>query len=142
MKSLLSFLILIMMNYAVDAAEYDDRNCNIFVVSAGNIITGSSGNFLSATIAVSKDLIAKHYKNYQVKIVGNETSTPDDIVDVGNFLLFFFDKYTEGIEYHGNSANIKTYITNGIDHLFDNNDNVWLVREHNWQYTNQHCEYN
>jgi hypothetical protein len=63
------------------------------------------------------------------------------VQEVGNFLLYTFDKYAPGIEYHANSVSVVAFIDNGLDRLFDNNDSVILVQESNWQYKNPHCRF-
>lgn len=144
MKSIFSslgLLVLTVMFSSVSfARDYGDKDCNIFVIQAGNVITGGFGNYLSAKVAVSKSLIQRDFKKFQVRILGSENISPSKIEDSGKFMIFVFDKYAKGIEYRGNSASVVAFISNGIDRLFDNNDNVLLVQKHNWQYTNPRCE--
>lgn len=141
MKNLfVSLLTLLAVSSFVQASDFGDKNCNIFVSSAENVVTGGNGNFLSASIVISKDLISRHFQNYQVQILGSESVKPTKIEDKGQFMVFTFDMYAKGVEYRGNSARVVAFITNGVDRLFDNNDNVLLVSEHNWQYTNQRCK--
>ena len=142
MKTFITVAALFLSSASAHAADYGDRDCNIYVSDAGNVITGGDGNYISATVVVSGDLINKYFQDYEVKINGYENAKPTRIEGKGAFLVFTFDKYRKGVEYHGNSARVEAYITNGVDRLFDNNDNVWLVRAHNWQYSNQRCKMN
>ena len=139
MKNLIVLSALLLTAANAHAADYGDKNCNIYVSKAGNVITGGWGNYLSATVVVSKDLIDRHFQKYQVRIAGSDKVAPTKVEDTGRKLVFTFENYARGIEYHGNSATINAYITNGIDRLFDNNDDVDLVQRYNWQYTNPRC---
>ncbi|MEQ1877888.1 MAG: hypothetical protein ABL958_14695 [Bdellovibrionia bacterium] len=136
---LLLFVTALSLSFSANARDFGDKDCNIYVVRAGNVITGGHGNWLSATVAVSKDLIARDFQRPVVRIQGSENVAPTEVKDGGSKLLYVFTNYRRGIEYHGNSASVVAFISNGIDRLFDNNDNVDLVQRYNWQYTNPRC---
>lgn len=151
MKTFFSMLITSLSLTLVCSSAFaeEDKDCQIFVVEAGNIVTGGHGNFISAKVAVAKQLVQNRFPNYQIKInkaedVKPTTVKPTTVTDAGDYLVFSFEKYRNGINYHGNRGTIVVYLTstndNGTDRLYDNNDNVWLVRDHNWQYTNQRCK--
>mgnify|MGYP001004239806 FL=1 len=141
MKKLLIVLCTILaISGQLHAADYGDKGCNIFVSDARNVITGGHGNYLSATILVSKDLINRDFQDYKVIILGSEAVQPTKVEDKGRFLEFTFDKYANGIGHHSATATIVAFITNGIDRLFDNNDIVNLVPKFGWYYTNPRCK--
>jgi hypothetical protein len=124
---------------AVYASDYGDTSCQIFVAQASNEITGCCGNFINAEVWVSKSLIARDFKDFQVKIQHFESAEPTRVVDQGDYIAFEFSRYREGVYYRTHTADIQAYITNGVDRLFDNNDNVVLTREFAWRYTNPRC---
>lgn len=144
MKSLLTFVLLMTVTLSIGsiskATDYGDKNCNIFVVQAGNVITGGQGVFLSAVVAVSKNLINQDFKNYKVSILGSENIAPTRVTENGGYLVYTYDRYTKGIDYSKGVAFVTVSISNGIDRLYDNNDYVLLNGDHNWQYTNQRCQ--
>lgn len=154
MKTLVPMCVLafsfFLVGSSAKAANYDDKNCQIFVVEAGNIVTGGYGNFIFAKVAVSKELIDRDFHDGVPQIGGYESVKPNLVEEVGEFKVFTFNKkneekdyyegYRDGINYHNNTATIEVFISNGIDSKSDKNDNVWLVPQHNWQYTNQKCK--
>ena len=135
-----TFLLFLLFSTSVFANDYGDKDCNIYVSYAANEITGGYGNFLNAEVVVKKELISKDFNNSKVRILGYEDIAPTFVQQRGNNVVFSFKRYAKGIVYHGNSATIVAYIDNGMDRLFDNNDNVVLVQRFNWYYTNPRCK--
>ena len=139
MKNVFIFTISIFIISAASASDYGDQNCNIFVSKAGNEITGGFGNYISATVIVTKSIIYSDFQNYSVRISGYEDIKPTKVFDIGDKRMFTFQRFRKGIYNQGAKTTVIAYIDNGIDRLFDNNDNVVLERMHNWQYSNPYC---
>lgn len=144
MRLILLLLVSLFLNANIQASDFGDHDCNIFISSAQNVITGGNGNFLSAKVVVKKDLLNKYFQNYQVRIINythpsSEDFVPTEVVDNGNSVIFVFDKYTKGIDYSRNGASVEAYISNGVDRLYDNNHEVDLTQSSNWMYFNQAC---
>jgi hypothetical protein len=138
----LSFVsVSLLSSVPVMARDYGDRDCKVYVSTAQNEITGRSGNYLTATVMVKKTLLEGDFlsRTSKVRIQGFEDVAPSSIDDRGSEMAYQFTRYAPGIENHTQSAIVTAYIDNGMDRLFDNNDNVDLVAQFNWRYTNPRC---
>jgi hypothetical protein len=143
---LIALLIGTLLTISVQAKDYGDKNCNIFITSAQNVITGGWGNYYSIKVKVTKNIIEQYYKDSTVSIsydVRGEwiTTSESTIADLGSTFEYTFN-LPFGATYHQDVLEVTAFIDNKIDRLFDNNipfGNALLNSRNNWYYSNHTC---
>ena len=138
-KNLFFLLVSIISPTLSLANDYEDKDCQIFVSKAENEITGGNGNWLNADVVVKRTLIDQYYQAPQVKIVGFENKTPSAEFEINDAVIYRFTHFSPGVAYKYNTASIQVYVSNGVDRLFDKNNEVKLVPENRWIYSNPKC---
>jgi hypothetical protein len=135
------------------ASDYGDKQCKIVLVVAENVITGGSGSFYEAKVAVSKDLLSQQYQGAFVRLQYNGNGPANDGAgpaqpisseDSGRYVTYLF-KLPFGAAYRSDTLRLIPYISNGIDRLFDNNfgeGEVLLERASNWRFNQGSCALN
>ena len=151
----LFFVMFIILSFNLMATEYDDQGCNIFISKALNVAdkcndgyyfcTGVNRSYYTVTVKVKKELIKRDYKNYEVVVVRDDREISSNgnyrqlkRYDEGEYYKFVIN-YSEGATHKSDSTIFKTYISNGIDSLWDNNmyaadREIQLSKFNGWDY--------
>ncbi len=135
-----SIILIVFFRVATYATDYGDKSCTIFVMDALKVVKdGGANNHLSLTVAMKKDVFTRDFKKYQVKLVEFPNAKVTWLDDRATHMLFHFENFAPGVISKYSQIKVTAFITNGIDSLFDYNDNVILTKQNDWQYRNPNC---
>lgn len=148
MKVLVLLLITILAAQS-HAEDLGDSNCNIVLLEANNNITGASGNYYKASVAVSKNFIAQYASNYGV-ILQYETYNSvkkvnySEMIPTSKYIIYIF-KLPFSAAVSSRYIKMIPFLFTDSKRIFDNNFGqgfVTLTRDNNWQFHQANCSIN